>query len=120
MARRSTSALRSDGIIGRHNYLPPFAYTNLQVLGQAVEATKSLDQDKLADCLRTSTFKTVVGDIKYGPNGEREHARVLQVQFHGVEGSDLEQWRSDDRQTIVWPPQYATGETVYPYADARK
>jgi len=101
-------------------YLPPFAYANLQVLGQAVDATKSLDQDKLADYLRKSTFRTVVGDIKYGANGEWEQARVLQVQFHGVEGSDLEQWRSDDRQTIVWPAQYATGKTIYPYVDARK
>ena len=33
-------------------YLPPFAYANLQVLAEAVDATKSLDQDKLADYLR--------------------------------------------------------------------
>jgi branched-chain amino acid transport system substrate-binding protein len=110
----------SEGVDPLGYYLPPFAYANLQVLGQAVDATKSLDQDKLAEYLRKSTFKTIVGDIKYGPNGEWEQARVLQVQFHGAEGSDLEQWKSDDRQTIVWPAQYATGETVYPYADARK
>jgi len=110
----------SEGVDPLGYYLPPFAYANLQVLGQAVDATKSLDQDKLADYLRKSTFKTIVGDIKYGPNGEWAEPRVLQVQFHDVEGSDLEQWKGDDRQTIVWPAQYSTGKAVYPYADARK
>jgi branched-chain amino acid transport system substrate-binding protein len=110
----------SEGVDPLGYYLPPFAYANLQVLAEAVDATKSLDQDKLADYLRKSTFKTIVGDIKYGPNGEWEEARVLQVQFHDVKGSDIEQWKTADTQTIVWPPKYATGKTVYPYADARK
>jgi branched-chain amino acid transport system substrate-binding protein len=110
----------SEGVDPLGYYLPPFAYANLQVLGQAVDATKSLDQDKLADYLRKSTFKTIVGDIKFGPNGEWEEARVLQVQFHDVQSSDLEQWRTADKQTIVWPAKYATGNAVYPYADARK
>jgi branched-chain amino acid transport system substrate-binding protein len=110
----------SEGVDPLGYYLPPFAYANLQVLGQAVDATKSLDQDKLADYLRKSTFKTIVGDIKFGPNGEWEEARVLQVQFHDVKGSDLEQWKTADKQTIVWPAKYATGNTVYPYADAKK
>jgi branched-chain amino acid transport system substrate-binding protein len=110
----------SEGVDPLGYYLPPFAYANLQVLGQAVDATKSLDQDKLADYLRKSTFKTIVGDIKFGPNGEWEEARVLQVQFHDVQSSDLEQWKTADKQMIVWPAKYATGNTVYPYADAKK
>jgi branched-chain amino acid transport system substrate-binding protein len=110
----------SEGVDPLGYYLPPFAYANLQVLGQAVDAAKSLDQDKLADYLRRNTLKTVVGDIKFGPNGEWEQARVLQVQFHDVKGNDLEQWKSADTQTIVWPAQYATGQTVYPYGDAKK
>jgi branched-chain amino acid transport system substrate-binding protein len=110
----------SEGVDPLGYYLPPFAYANLQVLGQAVDAAKSLDQDKLADYLRRNTLRTVVGDIKFGPNGEWEQARVLQVQFHDVKGNDLEQWKSADNQTIVWPAQYATGQTVYPYGDAKK
>jgi branched-chain amino acid transport system substrate-binding protein len=109
-----------EGVDPLGYYLPPFAYANLQVLGQAVDAAKSLDQDKLADYLRRNTLKTVVGDIKFGPNGEWEQARVLQVQFHDVKGNDLEQWKTADTQTIVWPAQYATGQTVYPYVDAKK
>ena len=110
----------SEGVDPLGYYLPPFAYANLQVLAAAVEATKSLDQDKLADWLRQATIKTIVGDIKFGANGEWEQARVLTVQFHDVKGSDIEQWKDDSRQTILWPPQYATGKAVYPYSEAKK
>ncbi len=90
------------------------------MLQQAVEGAQSLDQDKIAEYLRSHTMKTVVGDIEYGPNGEWKEARVIQVQFHDVKGSDLEQWKTDERQTIVWPAKYATGKAVYPYGDAKK
>ena len=101
-------------------YLPPFAYANLQVVAEAVEATKSLDQDKLAEYARNNTFKTIVGDIKYGPNGEWAEPRVLEIQYHDVKGNDLDQWKNDSRQTILWPPQYATGKAIYPYAKAQE
>jgi branched-chain amino acid transport system substrate-binding protein len=110
----------AEGVDPLGFYLPPFAYANLQVLQQAVEGTKSLDQDKLAEYLRTHTFPTIAGDIKYGPNGEWAEARVLQVQFHDVKGSGLDQWKTDEKQTIVWPGKYATGKAVYPYSEARK
>ena len=110
----------SEGVDPLGYYLPPFAYANLQVLAAAVEGTKSLDQDKLADWLHQNTIPTVVGDIKYGANGEWAEPRVLTVQFHDVQGSDIEQWKTDERQTILWPDKYATGKAAYPYADAKK
>jgi branched-chain amino acid transport system substrate-binding protein len=110
----------AEGVDPLGYYLPPFAYANCQVLEQAVKETKSLDQDKLAQYLRSHTMKTIVGDIEYGPNGEWKEARVLQLQFHDVKGSDLEQWRTDAKQTIVWPDKYATGKVIYPYSEAKK
>jgi len=110
----------AEGVDPLGYYLPPFAYANCQVLEQAVKETKSLDQDKLADYLRSHTMKTIVGDIEYGPNGEWKEARVLQLQFHDVKGSDLEQWKTDAKQTIVWPDKYATGKVIYPYSEAKK
>ena len=110
----------SEGVDPLGYYLPPFAYANLQVLQAAVEATKSLDQEKLADWLRKNTIKTIVGDIAFGSNGEWKEARVLQIQFHDVKGSDLDQWKTDEKQTILWPDKYATGKAIYPYADAKK
>ena len=45
---------------------------------------------------------------------------MLQVQFHDVKGSDLAQWKTDAKQTILWPDKYATGKINYPYAEAKK
>ena len=110
----------AEGVDPLGYYLPPFAYANLQVLQQAVEGAKSLDQDKIAEYLRSHTMKTIVGDIEYGPNGEWKEARVLQIQFHDVKGSDLDQWKTDEKQTIVWPAKSATGKAKYPYSEAKK
>src|SRR6185437_5220086 len=68
-------------------YLPPFAFADMQVLQQAIEGTKSLDQQKLADYIRSHEFKTVAGPIKFGPNSEWTEARVLEVQFQNVKGN---------------------------------
>ena len=46
----------------RNCRLPPFAYSYMQVLQQAVEGIKGLDQEKLAEYLRSHTFNTVVGE----------------------------------------------------------
>jgi branched-chain amino acid transport system substrate-binding protein len=118
--KRYQARAGAEGVDPLGYYLPPFAYANCQVLQQAVEETKSLDQGKLADYLRSHTMKTIVGDIEYGPNGEWKEPRVLQVQFHDVKGSDLEQWKTDEKQTIVWPAKYATGKVVYPYGETKK
>jgi branched-chain amino acid transport system substrate-binding protein len=110
----------AEGVDPLGYYLPPFAYANLQVMAAAVEATKGLDQEKLAEWLHKNTIPTIVGDIKYGSNGEWAEPRVLQLQYHDAKGSDLEQWKTDAKQTILWPEKYATGKAKYPYTEAKK
>ena len=100
-------------------YLPPFAYADLQVLGQAIEGSKSLDQAKLAEYMHTHTFHTVVGSIKFGPNGEWTQPRVLAVQFHGIKGHGLEQFEMGKSVTVLWPDSLKSGELRYPYQDAQ-
>ncbi len=100
-------------------YLPPFAYGDMQVLQQAVEGTKSLDQDKLADYLRTHTFKTVVGNVKFGPSGEWAEARVMEVQFQNVKANDLEQFKDPKSEVVLWPPSLKTGDLMYPYSEVK-
>ena len=109
-----------EGVDPLGYYMPPYAYAYLQVLGEAVEGTKGLDQDKLAAYMHDHTFKTVAGDIKFGENGEWAQARVLQIQFQGVKGNDVEQFKNPDTQVIVAPQQYVSGKVRYPYADAKK
>jgi branched-chain amino acid transport system substrate-binding protein len=101
-------------------YLPPFAYSYMQVLQAAVEGAGSLDQQKIADVLRKTTFKTVAGDIKFGPTGEWTEARVLAVQFQGIKANDIEQFKDMTKEVILWPPSLKTGDLIYPYTDAKK
>ena len=76
--------------------------------------------DKLADYLRSHTFKTVAGDIKFGPNGEWTEARVMEVQFQDVKGNDVEQFKDPKVEVVLWPPSLKSGDVVYPYSDAKK
>jgi branched-chain amino acid transport system substrate-binding protein len=101
-------------------YLPPFAYAEMQVLQQAVEGAKSFDQKKLADYLRSHDFKTIVGNIAFGPNGEWREARVLEVQFQNVKPNDLAQFRTPAPEVVVWPEALKSGSIIYPYAKARR
>jgi branched-chain amino acid transport system substrate-binding protein len=110
----------SEGVDPLGYYMAPWGYAYLQVLGQAVEGTKGLDQDKLAAYLRDNTFKTVLGDVKFGPKGEWAQSRVLQIQFHDIKGNDVEQFRTMGTQTIVAPAEFKSGDVIYPYADAKK
>jgi branched-chain amino acid transport system substrate-binding protein len=109
----------SAGVDPLGYYLPPFAYGYLQVLQQAVEGIKGVDQDKLADYLRTHTFKTVVGDVKFGPNGEWSEPRVNEVQFQNINANDIEQFRDPQTEVILWPPELKTGALMYPYSEVK-
>ena len=102
-------------------YIAPWGYAYLQVLGQAIEATKSLDDAKLIDYMHKATFKTILGDVKFGANGEWAQSRVLQVQFQNIKGNDIGQFRDVSAQAIVAPEKYKSGgKFIYPYSDATK
>jgi len=88
-------------------------------LQQAVTATRSLADDKLADYIRANTFKTVVGDVKFGNDGEWAQSRVLQVQFQKVKGNDVGQFKDISTQVVVAPTEYESGKVIYPYEKAK-
>jgi len=98
----------------------PFGYAAGQVLGQAVEGTKSLDHQKLADYMRSNRFSTVVGDIEFGQNGEWKTPRFVFTQWQGLTGGDLAQLNNPKHQVIVWPDSMKTGKVVYPYEGSAK
>jgi len=101
-------------------YLPPYNYAIGQMLEQAVTATKSLDHKVLADYLRKNEMQTVVGPIRYGPDGEWANARVVQAQFRGIVDKDQEQFRQPGKQVVLYPEQYKTGEVLAPFEKVRK
>jgi len=119
LIKRYQEKAAGQGIDPLGYYMAPWAYAQLQVLGEAVEATKSLEDSKLADYIRANTFKTVLGDVKFGSNGEWAEPRVVQVQFHDIKGNGLEQFRTMNTQTVVAPAEYASGKVIYPYTEAK-
>ena len=100
--------------------LPPFGYADLQVLQQAIEGTGSVDDAKLAQYLHGSAVKTIIGDIQFGPDGEWTQSRMLQVQYRDIHSSDVAEFKDMDKQVVLTPPRYKTGDVIYPYADAKK
>jgi branched-chain amino acid transport system substrate-binding protein len=97
----------------------PFSYAEMQILGEAVNAVGSVDQGKLADYLHRTHFKTVIGDVKFGPLGEWEKSRILYVQYQNIQGNDINQFRQPGKAVIMYPPELRSGELIYPFARAR-
>jgi branched-chain amino acid transport system substrate-binding protein len=74
----------------------------LQVMQQAVEGAKTLDQQRLRNYLNGKTFQTAVGQFRYKPDGTLEFGALL-VQYQG------------SGNQVVWPEDVATGKAVIPF-----
>jgi branched-chain amino acid transport system substrate-binding protein len=74
-----------------------------------------VDDAKLADHIRKSTFQTVVGDIRFGDRGEWAEPRILLIQYQGIVGNDVEQFKQPGKQVILDPPQFKSGELKVPF-----
>jgi branched-chain amino acid transport system substrate-binding protein len=110
----------ADGVDPIGYYLGGWGYAWMNMLGEAVASTKSIDDDKIADYLRKTPIKTIMGDWSYGGKGEWTKSGMIQVQYHNVkDGNDLEQWRGMAVQTVLTPADQKTGEVIYPYEKAK-
>jgi branched-chain amino acid transport system substrate-binding protein len=119
LLKKYQARAQAEGVDALGYYMAPYAYAQLQVLEQAIEATRSIDDKKLADHIRAHAFKTVLGDISFGNDGEWAQSRMLQIQFHDVKGNDIEQFRTMNTQTVLTPGEYKSGEVIYPYERAK-
>ncbi len=108
-------AAKGKGVDPFGHYLPPYAYAYLQVLGDAVNAVGSLDQKKLAEYIHKTTFTTVVGQVKFGKNGEWQKSRTLQVQFRDVAPNNLAQFNKPGKRIVLYPESVKSGKIQYPY-----
>lgn len=97
----------------------PFAYAELQILGQAVTAVGAIDQARIADYMHRTSFRTIVGDVKFGPDGEWEKSRILFVQYRDIRGDDVGQFRQPGKAVILYPPALKTGDLIHPFTRAR-
>jgi branched-chain amino acid transport system substrate-binding protein len=100
--------------------VPPYAYAGLEALGQSMIAAGSTDPEKVARQMHRSVFKTVVGEVTFGSDGEWAKPRLLTIQFQNVRGNGIEQFNRAGTMVILDPPQYKSGELKYPFAAARE
>jgi branched-chain amino acid transport system substrate-binding protein len=98
-------------------YLPPFAYAEMQVLGDAVKGAGTLDDEKLTAYLHAHSFHTILGDISFGADGDWKEAKVVFEQFHDVKGNDVDQFRGGKAETLLEPASMRSGTLVEPYSD---
>ncbi|HWW36927.1 MAG TPA: amino acid ABC transporter substrate-binding protein [Xanthobacteraceae bacterium] len=111
---------KAEGVDPLGYYLGGWGYAYFQVLGQAIQGANSINDDKLADYLRTHEFKTIMGDVKFGKNGEWTKSGMLQVQYHDItDAANLDTWRGMSYQTVLTPADQKTGDVIYPYAKAK-
>jgi branched-chain amino acid transport system substrate-binding protein len=101
-------------------YVAPQAYAQMQIVEQAVTATGSLDDAKLAQFTRDHSFRTILGELKFGAGGGWSEARVLQVQYRNIKGNELSNFKQAETQAVVWPPSLASAAFIYPYAKAHQ
>lgn len=120
LIRKYQERAAGEGVDPLGYYMAPLAYAQMQVLEQAVKGTNGTDDKKLSDFTRSNPFKTVLGDIRFGKDGEWAEGRIIQVQFQNVKGNEIGQFREFTTQVVVSPQEYASGKVIYPYADARQ
>jgi branched-chain amino acid transport system substrate-binding protein len=77
------------------------SYACLQILADALARAKTLDRDKLRDAVAATKMTTVVGPVRFRPDGTGE----VKVFF--------QQWLKG-KQELVWPKEFATATFGYP------
>lgn len=88
------SKSRGETVVPAYDYV---AYAVLQVLQQAVEGAKTLDQAKLKQYIYSHTFDTAVGKLKYQSNGTPTYSEIITQTINGT-------------QQVIWPTQYASAK----------
>jgi branched-chain amino acid transport system substrate-binding protein len=115
---RYRAAAASEKVDPLGLYAPPLAYAQMQVLEQAVSRVGKIDHAAIGADFHANTFPTIIGDLKFDANGEWEKERNLYVQYQGVKGNDIEQFKKAGTQVILYPEQYKSGKLLTPFPAA--
>jgi len=112
---------QAAGVDALGYYLGGWGYAYAQVLEQAVQGAKTLNDAQLAAYIKKSKFKTIHGEIEFGADGEWKKSGMLQVQYHSIKpgAPTVETWRGMDYQTVLTPGSLKTGNLVYPFEKAK-
>ena len=93
-AHQKRSSGPADPIVGP-------SYACIQILADAISRAGALDHDKIRDAIAATKMTTVVGPVRFRPDGTGE----VKVFF--------QQWLKG-KQELVWPKEFATASFVYP------
>jgi branched-chain amino acid transport system substrate-binding protein len=110
---------QAEGVDPLGYYLGTWGYAYMELLGNAIAGAKSINDDQVANYLRSNPVKTIMGDIKFGKGGEWAESRMLQVQYHDIKGNTVDQFKGMDTQTVLTPADLKTGNIIYPYEKAK-
>jgi len=113
------SRAAAEGVDPLGYYLGTWGYAYMELLGNAIAGAKSINDDQIANYLRSNPVKTIMGDIKFGKGGEWAASRMLQVQYHDIKGNTVDQFKGMDTQTVLTPADLKTGNIIYPYEKAK-
>jgi branched-chain amino acid transport system substrate-binding protein len=116
--KRYQARATSAGVDALGYFLPPWAYARMQLMAQAIEGSESIDDGKLADYFHSHTFKTIIGDVAFGMDGEWAAPRPLWTQFRQIKGKDLEQFKDPSTEVILLPRELQSGTLIWPYGAA--
>ncbi|HEV8307477.1 MAG TPA: amino acid ABC transporter substrate-binding protein [Methylomirabilota bacterium] len=77
------------------------SYACVQILAAALAKAGSLDREKIRDAVAATDMTTVIGPVKFRPDGT------------GIVQSVFIQWLNG-KQELVWPKEFATAPLGYP------
>jgi len=79
------------------------AYTCVQLLADALRRAGTLEKDKVRDAIASTNMMTIMGPMKFKPNGRGE-GKYLQV---------VTQWQNGKKE-LVWPTDQTSAPVAYP------
>ena len=77
------------------------AYVCVEILAAAVTRAGFPDREKVRDAIAATNMNTVIGPVKFRPDGT------------GIVAQALLQW-INGKQELVWPKESATAPLAYP------
>ena len=77
------------------------AYACLQILADAIPRAGALDHEKIRDAIAATNMTTVVGPVRFRPDGTGEVTVFFQQWLKG-------------KQELIWPKDFATASFAYP------
>ena len=92
---------------------------HLQMLGRRSRRPRaSTTKSSPTTCARAPS-RPCSATSRFGKDGEWAQSRVLQVQFQGIKGNGIDQFKDVKTQIVLTPNEYTSGSVVYPYEKAK-